>query len=92
MAKHIKLFYHRVATPFYFIRIKRYGNILTGTPLRGRRMQTAYEKIAIFLLYLGIDIVAMALCIRRTLCRRDDWHTNGNFCCFDCLLTVFDCF
>ena len=20
----------------------------------------------------------------------DDWYTNGHFCCFDCLLTVFD--
>ena len=20
------------------------------------------------------------------------WYTNGHFCCFDCLLTVFDCF
>ena len=31
----------------------------------------------------------VALCIRRTLCRRDYWYTNGHFCCFDCLLTVF---
>ena len=22
----------------------------------------------------------------------DDWYTNDDFCCFDCLLTVFDCF
>ena len=29
------------------------------------------------------------LCIRRTLCRCDDWYTNGHFCCFDCLSTVF---
>ena len=20
----------------------------------------------------------------------DDWYTNGDFCCFGCLLTVFD--
>ena len=48
-----------------------------------------------------------ALCIRRTRTRTadadfvysadsvytcDDWYTYGNFCCFDCLLTVFDCF
>jgi len=25
-----------------------------------------------------------------SLGRRDDWYTNGHFCCFDCLLTVFD--
>ena len=32
-----------------------------------------------------------ALCIRRwRWC--DDWYTNGHFCCFDCLLTVFDRF
>ena len=31
------------------------------------------------------------LCIRRTLCRHVTiWYTNGHFCCFDCLLTVFD--
>ena len=27
---------------------------------------------------------------RYSLGRRDDWYTNGYFCCFDCLLTVFD--
>jgi len=31
------------------------------------------------------------LCIRPTLCRHVTiWYTNGHFCCFDCLLTVFD--
>jgi len=34
--KHIiKVFHHRVATPFLFCRIKRYGNITTGTALTG---------------------------------------------------------
>jgi len=28
------------------------------------------------------------LCVFGGLC--DDWYTNGHFCCFDCLLTVFD--
>jgi len=47
------------------------------------------------------DYAQMALCIRRTLRRHvtigfvysadaDDWYTNGHFCCFGCLLTVFD--
>jgi len=31
--------------------------------------------------------VCAALCIRRTC---DDWYTNGDFCCFDWLLTVFE--
>jgi len=34
--------------------------------------------------------VCAVLCIRRTLCIRDDLYINGHFMLFDCLLAVFD--
>ena len=37
--KSSKCFHHRVATPFWFFRTKRYGNIPTGTILAGASMQ-----------------------------------------------------
>ena len=56
MSKRINIssnfFHHRVATPFQFFRTKRGGDIPTGTPLRGRRMQVGQAEIAIQSLYL----------------------------------------
>jgi len=41
-------FHNRVAPPFYFFHKELDGNIPTGTPQRGRRMQVRYEKIMPF--------------------------------------------
>jgi len=53
-----KFFHLRGAPPFYFFRTKRYGNILTGTPITGASNARGYEKITIstnISLYLGND-------------------------------------
>jgi len=42
-------FHHRVATSFWYFRTKRYGNIPTGTPKWGHRMQRVRRKIRYFL-------------------------------------------
>ena len=47
--------HHRVATPFLFFHTKRDGNIPTGTPRTGRRMQGGYEKITILDQYLALS-------------------------------------
>jgi len=49
-----KFFHHRVATPFYFLRTKRHGNIPTGThsPSKGSSNAGGYAEFAIMSLYL----------------------------------------
>ena len=39
-----KFFYHHVATRFLFFHTKRGGDISTGTPLTGHRMQVGYTQ------------------------------------------------
>jgi len=58
------------------------------SPAHGRRA-VATAQAHVMEVSRGSGVCA-ALCIRRTLCRRDDWYTNGHFLLFDCLLTVFD--
>jgi len=48
------------------------------------------RQIAGLCVFSGCRWRTRTLCIRQTLCRRDNWYSDSDFCCFDCLLTVSD--
>jgi len=66
--KHIFSFFRHRHTILVFLRTKRHGNILTGSPLTGSRMQVVWAEIA-FWAYIQLHCVLSTLqparCYRR---------------------------
>jgi len=49
-----------------------------------------FAVLTVFWLFLTIGTLLILLVQWYSLGRRDNWYTDGHFCSFDCLLTVFD--